>query len=92
MLGLLIGKSVGITLASVVAVRTGAADLPEGVTWRHLHAVSWLAGIGFTMSLFIAGLAFDDPRVLDTAKIGVLGASVVAGVVGFVLLRKEGNG
>ena len=92
MLGLLIGKSVGITLASVVAVRTGAADLPEGVTWRHVHAVSWLAGIGFTMSLFIAGLAFDDPRVLDTAKIGVLGASVVAGVVGFVLLRKEGNG
>jgi len=86
-LGLLLGKPLGITLASLAAVRAGAADLPTGVTWSHVHGASWLAGIGFTMSLFVAGLAFADPAVLDTAKIGVLGASVIAGVVGYMLLR-----
>ena len=86
-LGLVLGKPLGITLASLAAVRAGAADLPAEVTWRHVHGAAWLAGIGFTMSLFIAGLAFSDAALLDTAKIGVLGASVVAGVVGFLLLR-----
>ena len=86
-LGLLLGKPLGITLASLAAVRSGAAELPTGVTWRHVHGASWLAGIGFTMSLFVAGLAFGDPAVLDIAKIGVLGASVIAGVVGYLLLR-----
>ena len=86
-LGLVVGKPVGILLASWAAVRAGAADLPAGVAWRHVHGAGWLAGIGFTMSLFVAGLAFADPAVLDTAKLGVLGASVVAGLVGFMLLR-----
>jgi len=86
-LGLLVGKPLGITLASYAAVRAGAADLPTGVAWRHVHGAAWLGGIGFTMSLFIAGLAFADPVVLDTAKLGVLGASAGAGVVGYALLR-----
>jgi len=66
----------------------GAADLPAGVTWRHVHGAGWLGGIGFTMSLFVAGLAFADPALLDIAKLGVLGASVVAGLIGFTLLRR----
>ncbi len=86
-LGLLLGKPVGITLASLLAVKLGAADLPTGTTWRHLHGVAWLGGIGFTMSLFIAGLAFDSADLLDIAKLGVLAASTVAGVVGYVILR-----
>ena len=86
-LGLALGKPLGITLASWLAVRAGAADLPAGVAWRHVHGAGWLGGIGFTMSLFVAGLAFADPAVLDTAKLGVLAASVVAGLVGYGLLR-----
>lgn len=86
-LGLLVGKPVGITLASVLAVRSGAADLPDGVSWRHVHGASWLGGIGFTMSLFIAGLAFGRGELLDVAKLGVLGVSAVAGAVGYLVLR-----
>lgn len=85
-LGLILGKPLGITLASLAAVRVGAADLPTGVTFRHLHGTAWLGGIGFTMSLFIAGLAFGDAANLDTAKIGILGASVLAGATGYVIL------
>jgi NhaA family Na+:H+ antiporter len=88
-LGLALGKPIGITLASYAAVRAGAADLPTGVAWRHVHGASWLAGIGFTMSLFVAGLAFDKAVVLDTAKLGIFGASVCAGLVGYILLRRS---
>ena len=90
-LGLALGKPLGITLASYVAVRLGAADLPSGVGWRHIHGAAWLGGIGFTMSLFIAGLAFADPAALDTAKLGVLVASFCAGIVGYALLRGSGR-
>ena len=88
-LGLVIGKPLGIMLASFVVVRAGAADLPTGVRWRHIHGAGWLAGIGFTMSLFIAGLAFGGSGPLDDAKLGILGASVVAGLVGYLLLRRH---
>jgi NhaA family Na+:H+ antiporter len=87
-LGLAIGKPLGIMLASYLAVRAGAADLPRGVAWRHVHGAGWLGGIGFTMSLFVAGLAFADPAVLDIAKLGVFAASLLAGVVGYLLLRR----
>jgi NhaA family Na+:H+ antiporter len=87
-LGLAVGKPLGITLASWLAVRAGAADLPTGVAWRHVHGAGWLGGIGFTMSLFVAGLAFGEPSALDIAKLGVLGASVLAGLIGFLLLRR----
>jgi Na+:H+ antiporter, NhaA family len=88
--GLVLGKPIGITLASWAAVRAGVAVLPAGASWRLLHAVSWLGGIGFTMSLFIAGLAFPDAATLDASKLGVLAASIVAGLAGWLLLRAVG--
>jgi len=89
--GLILGKQLGITFFTWLNVRLGLATLPEGVTWRHIYGVSWLAGIGFTMSLFIAGLAFGASPLLDTAKVGILAASVVAGVVGWLILRRSGS-
>ncbi|MFL6203820.1 MAG: Na+/H+ antiporter NhaA [Acidimicrobiales bacterium] len=85
--GLVLGKTVGISAATWGAVRLGRADLPTGASWRQLVGVAALAGIGFTVSLFIAGLAFDDPALVDEAKIGVLAASVVATLTGYLLLR-----
>ena len=87
MLGLVLGKPIGITLFSWLAVRMGLATLPAQTSWRALHGVSWLGGIGFTMSLFIAGLAFADATLLDSAKVGILGASVVAGLAGWLMLK-----
>ena len=89
-LGLLVGKPLGITLLSWIAVRSGIAILPPSMNWKMLHAVSWLAGIGFTMSLFIAGLAFGGVGTLgDAAKIGILSASVFAGIAGGLLLKRS---
>jgi NhaA family Na+:H+ antiporter len=86
-LGLLIGKPVGILSASWLAVRSGLAELPGGVGWRHLLGAGFLGGIGFTMSLFIAALAFPDSEGLHTAaKLGILLGSAVAAVVGLAIL------
>ncbi|MEO8127439.1 MAG: Na+/H+ antiporter NhaA, partial [Bryobacteraceae bacterium] len=85
-LGLLIGKPIGIMLASWLAVRSGVASLPAGVNWNHVHGAGWLGGIGFTMSLFIAGLAFPQEDLADMAKLGILIASVCAGLIGSALL------
>jgi NhaA family Na+:H+ antiporter len=85
--GLVVGKPLGITLATGAAVRLGLAHLPTGTTWRQIIGVACLGGIGFTMSLFIAGLAFGESEVLATAKIGILAASVLAGVAGWLILR-----
>ena len=87
-LGLAIGKPVGITLAAVAAVRLRLASLPDGVNWIGLHGCAWLGGIGFTMSLFIASLAFDGSMLLDSAKLGILSGSIIAGVVGALLIRR----
>jgi NhaA family Na+:H+ antiporter len=84
--GLVLGKAVGITLFSWIAVRIGVADLPFGVSWLQLFSASWLAGIGFTMSLFIANSAFEQPALLALAKMDILVASAVAAVIGFVLI------
>ena len=93
LLGLVVGKPAGIALASWLAVRFGVAALPDGVTWRALGGVAVLGGIGFTMSLFIAGLAFGaSPDELTAAKIGTLTASLVAGAAGWLLLRSAGGG
>ena len=81
----MLGKPVGIVLASFLAVRLGIARLPDGLGWGVLASAGLLAGIGFTMSLFIAGLALEGP-VLDAAKVGILVASLVAGVLGMSLL------
>ncbi|UCG31633.1 MAG: Na+/H+ antiporter NhaA [Phycisphaerales bacterium] len=86
--GLLIGKQIGVTLATWAAVKGGVGQLPAETTWRQIYGTGWLAGIGFTMSLFIANLSFeDDPVLLESAKIGILAASLAAGVLGFALLR-----
>ena len=86
--GLVIGKQVGISLAAWAVVRLGLASLPEGVRWRHIYGAAWLGGIGFTMSLFIAGLAYGDGPMLTFAKVGILAASIVAGVGGYMVLRR----
>ncbi len=83
--GLLLGKPIGIVLFSWLAVRAGLASLPQGVGWKAMVGGGFLAGIGFTMALFIADLALED-ALLDVAKIGVLGASLTAAVIGFALL------
>jgi NhaA family Na+:H+ antiporter len=88
--GLVVGKQVGVLLFSWLAVRLGIASLPAGTRWSQLYGVACLCGIGFTMSLFIANLAFTDPATLDIAKTGILGASFVAGVIGYTVLRRTG--
>ncbi len=87
LLGLIAGKTIGITLFSLAAVKLGLADFPKGFGLGQLIGVSLLAGIGFTMSLFIANLAFTDPVLLEQAKMAVLTASLIAGVGGFFLLK-----
>jgi Na+:H+ antiporter, NhaA family len=86
-LGLVAGKVLGITLASALAIRTGLGRLPPGCGWRHMVGLSAVAGVGFTVSLFIAELAFGDPGLAAEAKVGIFAASVIAGVLGFVVLR-----
>jgi NhaA family Na+:H+ antiporter len=87
-LGLVLGKQLGVTLATWLAVRSGVTDLPEGVGWRHVYGVGWLAGIGFTMSLFVADLAFGEAGLLTAAKLGILVASLLAGVGGWLILSR----
>jgi NhaA family Na+:H+ antiporter len=79
-----------VTLGAWLAVRAGLAALPCDVRWRHLYGAGWLAGIGFTMSLFVGSLAFGDGPLLDAAKLGILGASLVAGAIGWAILRASG--
>ena len=79
----------GILFTTWLAVRTGVAVLPSGVSWPMIYALTWLCAIGFTMALFIAGLAFTDPATMDVAKIAILAASTVAGVAGMVLVKKS---
>jgi Na+:H+ antiporter, NhaA family len=85
--GLVVGKQLGITLFTWLAVKSGISELPRGINWRHVYGGGWLAGIGFTMSLFISDLAFPDGPVVETAKLGILAASLIAGVVGWTILR-----
>lgn len=85
-LGLLIGKPLGIALFSWLAVRLGLAQLPQGINFVHIVGVGFLGGIGFTMALFIAGLAFRGDE-LNYAKLGILAGSALAGAIGFMLLR-----
>lgn len=84
--GLVVGKPLGIVLAIRIAVTLGAR-LPGGVGWGSIVGVGAVAGVGFTVALFIAGLSFDDAALLTEAKLGILGASVTAGVIGWFLLR-----
>jgi NhaA family Na+:H+ antiporter len=85
-LGLVLGKPIGITLFSWLAVRLRLADLPSGISWKQLHAVAWLGGIGFTISIFIAGLAFPTDEQYTMARLAVLLASVCAALLGTLLV------
>lgn len=88
-LGLSVGKPLGITLACLAAVVSGTCRLPDDLTWRHIAGVSVLGGIGFTMSIFIANLAFPAaPDVVSAAKLAILLASLVSGLVGYVCLKR----
>ena len=88
LVGLIVGKQIGITVAAYLVVRFRLAVLPRGVGWRHIYGAAWLGGIGFTMSLFIAELSFGGKPELALAKMGILAASLVAGTGGFLVLRK----
>lgn len=92
LLGLVVGKFVGISLFSWIAVRLGLARLPSGVHWKHVLGAAWLAGIGFTMSLFIAQLAFVDPEAVEQAKLGILLGSAVSALLGLCWLFWAGSG
>lgn len=84
--GLVLGKPIGIMLFSFITVKTKIASLPEFVTWRHMLGASVLGGVGFTMAIFVANLAYADALLITEAKLSILVASTVAGVIGFVLL------
>lgn len=85
--GLLIGKPLGIVISSFLAVKLGFSSLPEGLKWKHIFGVGILAGIGFTMSIFITLLAFNADEMIGQAKIAVMIASVIAGLIGFIWLK-----
>jgi NhaA family Na+:H+ antiporter len=89
-LGLMVGKQLGIAGSCWALIRSGLGSMPSKATWRQLYGVSLLCGIGFTMSLFIATLAFEDAETLMPAKIGVLVGSLLSGVIGFVVLARAG--
>jgi Na+:H+ antiporter, NhaA family len=89
--GLVLGKQLGVTLFAWLAVKSGISELPRGIGWRHVYGTGWLAGIGFTMSLFISDLAFSDGSLVEIAKLGILAASLIAGVVGWTILRTVGT-
>jgi NhaA family Na+:H+ antiporter len=90
-LGLTAGKFIGIMLSSSLLIKLGLAELPPQTTWKQMTGVAFLAGIGFTMSLFIAELAYDDPELIAKAKLGVLIASLISGVIGYFILRSTDN-
>jgi NhaA family Na+:H+ antiporter len=93
-LGLFVGKPLGIMAFAVAFNKAGIAATPAGANWRQIFGASWLCGIGFTMSLFVATLAFETEELLDLAKIGTIAASVAAGLAGSAVLlssRKASN-
>ena len=88
-LGLLVGKVVGVTGATLLFVKLKIAPFPRGMNTRNLIGLGLLAGIGFTMSLFVTSLAFNNPEYVVQAKIGIFAASIIAGVLGYWILSKQ---
>lgn len=86
--GLLIGKPIGIIGSIHLAVKSGIANLPVGVTWRHIYGMGFLAGIGFTMSMLISELALAEPHKHDVVKLAIILASLISATIGYVLIRK----
>jgi NhaA family Na+:H+ antiporter len=90
--GLVAGKFIGISLFTRLSVRTGLASLPEGVRWRDIYGAAMLAGIGFTMSMFISDLAFDDQGFIAIAKVGIFTASIISALIGVtIFVTAPGN-
>lgn len=85
--GLVLGKQAGVFLATWALVRMGWARLPQGVTWMHIYGLACLAGIGFTMSLFIGGLSFADQALMNEVRLGVLTGSAISAIIGYTVLR-----
>jgi NhaA family Na+:H+ antiporter len=85
--GLVVGKTVGVTAGAVLAVGLRLGRLPDKTTWRHLVGLAIVAGIGFTVALFVTSISLDDPALADAAKVGILFGSLVAGVTGYLFLR-----
>ena len=90
--GLFVGKPLGIAMFSFLAVKIGLSELPEDVFWKHIIAAGFLGGIGFTMSIFITVLAFDNAAMVQSSKIIILLSSLVAGAVGFLILKIQTTG
>jgi len=88
-LGLILGKPIGIFLMTKLAIASGIGSMPQGASWRHIIGVGLLAGIGFTMSIFIALLSFADDSVVAEAKFSILTASFLSGVIGYMLLNQK---
>jgi NhaA family Na+:H+ antiporter len=86
-LGLVAGKTIGVFGASLLAVKLGLGRLPAGTTWRHIFGLAICAGVGFTVALFVTSISFTDPAVADSAKVGILFGSLLAGVLGYLFLR-----
>lgn len=87
--GLLLGKPLGIMLFSFLTVKLRVAKLPDGVNWKHMLGAAILGGVGFTMAIFVANLAFVDAALVGEAKLAILCASLIAGVVGFAVLARQ---
>ena len=85
-LGLIVGKQVGVFGLTMLMVKTGIAKMPHGATALHIYGISCLAGVGFTMSLFIGGLSFADAEMMNQVRLGVLSGSIVSGVLGYTAL------
>ena len=88
-MGLFVGKPLGIIALSLLAIRMGWSRLPTGVSWRHIIGAGFLGGIGFTMSIFITLLAFEEPQIVQSSKIAVLLTSLLSGVIGYLILHKQ---
>jgi NhaA family Na+:H+ antiporter len=86
-LGLVLGKLIGVFGSVFLLVKAGIVEMPGSASWAQTFGVSLLCGIGFTMSLFVALLAFDDPVMQDRAKLGILAGSIIAGIAGYFILR-----
>jgi Na+:H+ antiporter, NhaA family len=87
LLGLVLGKTLGVFGTTAVAVRLGIARLPSGTTWRHMFGLAASAGVGFTVALFVTSLSFDTAATTDAAKVGILAGSTFAGIIGITILR-----
>jgi len=87
-IGLFVGKQIGVLGASWIAVKSGYGNIPDGVSWGQIWGAGCLAGVGFTMSLFITELAFKDPVLISQAKIGILIASLISGIAGYIILSR----